>query len=82
MKLFTKTSLVTSLCLFVLLAANSVKANELDSKIYQDDWKSPEAIIHAMYETISAVPGQQRNWPRFRALFFENAQILMAMESV
>jgi hypothetical protein len=46
-----------------------------------DDWKSPEAIIGAMYQTISADPGEQRNWERFRELFFDKAEMLIGMQS-
>ena len=35
------------------------------------DWESPEALIHALYETISADAGAQRDWERYRALFLD-----------
>jgi hypothetical protein len=65
----------------LLLISTVIKANEVNSSQYFDDWKSPETIIQAMYETISGDPGEQRNWERFRELFFDNAEMLISMQS-
>lgn len=45
------------------------------------DWESPEAIVHALYETISADAGVQRDWDRYRALFLDGARLSVAMDS-
>lgn len=46
-----------------------------------EDWESPEAIVHALYETISGNPGAQRDWDRYRDLFLEGARMSVAMDS-
>lgn len=45
------------------------------------DWESPEAIVQALYTTISADPGESRDWDRFRALFLDGARLSMAIDS-
>lgn len=45
------------------------------------DWESPEALVHALYETISADAGAQRDWERYRVLFLDGARLSMAMDS-
>lgn len=46
-----------------------------------EDWQSPEAIVHALYQTISADPGAKRDWDRYRALFLDGARLSVAMNS-
>jgi hypothetical protein len=46
-----------------------------------EDWESPEAIVHALYETISADAGAERDWDRYRALFLDGARLSLAMDS-
>ncbi len=46
-----------------------------------EDWETPEAIVHALYETISADAGVKRDWDRYRALFLDGARLLVAMDS-
>lgn len=46
-----------------------------------EDWESPEAIVHALYETISADAGAKRDWDRYRALFLDGARLSMAIDS-
>ncbi len=45
------------------------------------DWETPEAIVHALYETISADAGAKRDWDRYRALFLGGARMSMAVDS-
>jgi len=45
------------------------------------DWESPEAIVHALYKTISADAGARRDWDRYRALFLDGARLSVAMDS-
>ncbi len=45
------------------------------------DWQSPESIVDAVYATISAGRNEQRDWERFRALFFDGATFAMSMQS-
>jgi len=42
------------------------------------DVRSIDAIINALYDTISGPPGQ-RDWKRFRSLFLPEARLIMAM---
>ncbi|GHE32966.1 hypothetical protein ACFOED_13215 [Vulcaniibacterium thermophilum] len=44
------------------------------------DWATPEAIVHALYESISADPNGQRDWDRYRALFFKDARMAIALD--
>jgi hypothetical protein len=46
-----------------------------------EDWASPEAIVHALYEVISADAGEARDWDRYRALFFDDTRFAVAMDS-
>jgi hypothetical protein len=46
-----------------------------------EDWVSPEAIVHALYDVISADAGEARDWDRYRALFFDNTRFAVAMDS-
>lgn len=46
-----------------------------------EDWESPKAIVHALYETISADAGANRDWDRYRALFLDGARLSVAMDS-
>lgn len=40
------------------------------------DTQSTEAIIHALYDTISGPAGEERDWDRFRALFLPDARLM------
>ncbi|HXC96894.1 MAG TPA: hypothetical protein VNU92_14425 [Edaphobacter sp.] len=44
-----------------------------------EDVKSPDAIIAAVYDVISGVKGQQRNWDRMRSLFVPDARLIPAI---
>lgn len=46
-----------------------------------EDWETPEAIVHALYETISGDAGAKRDWDRYRALFLDGARMSVAMDS-
>ncbi len=46
-----------------------------------EDWESPESIVHALYEAISADAGATRDWDRYRALFLDGARLSVAMSS-
>ncbi|MGH7508503.1 MAG: hypothetical protein ACREMZ_03405 [Gemmatimonadales bacterium] len=45
---------------------------------YPGDSDSPEACVHALYETISGPPERARDWQRFRALCHPDARFLLA----
>lgn len=47
----------------------------------EKDWESPEAIVHALYEVISADAGATRDWDRYRALFLDGARLSVAVDS-
>ena len=46
-----------------------------------EDWETPEAIVHALYDTISGDAGATRDWDRYRALFLDGARLSVAMDS-
>lgn len=70
-----KTLITCSICIIqVGFAANE----NID---YSKDWESPEAMVNALYETISADANVQRNWDRFTQLFFADAKFYVAMNS-
>ena len=74
----TKTFLTSLTIMFGLTLAH---LNAEPATKYANDWRSPEAIVDALYQTISAGPGEQRDWDRFRELFFDNAEMLMSIET-
>lgn len=45
------------------------------------DWETPEAIVHALYDTISGDAGARRDWDRYRNLFLDGARMSVAMDS-
>jgi hypothetical protein len=42
----------------------------------QPDWSSVDAIVTALYASVSHGPEYEPNWPRLRALFLPNARIV------
>ena len=65
----------------LLSALIHLTASKTHDQIHEKDGATPDAVVTALYESISADPGQTRNWDRFRSLFFENARFVMAMQS-
>lgn len=45
------------------------------------DWESPESIVQALYDVVSAEAGAQRDWDRYRALFLDGARMSIAVKS-
>jgi hypothetical protein len=43
---------------------------------FEQDVKSPEAIIAALYDVISGTPEEERNWARFQNLFSADARLI------
>ena len=43
-----------------------------------EDVASEDAIIAALYASISGPAGQKRDWPRFRSLFIPDARLIVA----
>jgi hypothetical protein len=54
---------------------NEKTEKKTDIKPRPEDVSSPDAIIKAMYETISG-PAGHRNWYRERSLYFEGARLI------
>lgn len=79
MKIFNVKQRFASLAIIFSLTTSALAAEAAPG--YAGDWQSPEAIVDALYQTISAGPGEQRDWDRFRALFFDNAQMLISIVS-
>ena len=42
---------------------------------YAQDWESTESITAALYSIVSGPAGKQRDWKRYRALFYPKAQL-------
>lgn len=51
------------------------EATERHNKPRPQDVESPDAIVLALYDTISGAAGK-RNWHRFRSLFVEGARLI------
>ncbi|MGQ0798912.1 MAG: hypothetical protein ACT4NL_02210 [Pseudomarimonas sp.] len=64
-----------------LLAAGLALLLPLSATAGAEDWASPEAIVHALYDVISADAGEARDWDRYRALFFDSTRFAVAMDS-
>ena len=62
--------------LFILLLIASVTDMCGQQKDYQNDVKSVDAIIGAVYAVISGDPGQARDWNRFRNLFKPETRLI------
>ena len=74
--------LKTSLDAFgALILASTTVMPAVASESHADDWASPFSIVHALHETISAGPGEQRDWDRYRDLFLDGAMVSMAIKS-
>lgn len=74
--------LKTSLsALGALILASTMVMPAVASASHADDWASPRSIVHALHETISAGPGEQRDWDRYRDLFLDGAMVSMAIKS-
>lgn len=58
------------LTLLLLLVATPVRAQ------YESDTESVDAIITAVYESISGAAGEERDWDRFRHMFAKGAQLI------
>lgn len=50
--------------------------SSLAQKNYQEDVKSVDGIIAALYDVISGDPGQARDWDRFRNLFKPETRLI------
>jgi pimeloyl-ACP methyl ester carboxylesterase len=63
-----------------LLVAFAAKAGALPMRFLRPgrpaDVSSPEAIVNAVYHTISGPAGQKRDWERFRSLFADGARLV------
>ena len=62
--------------LFIILLLSSVTDMCGQQKDYQNDVKSVDAIIGAVYAVISGDPGQARDWNRFRNLFKPETRLI------
>ncbi len=64
-----------------LLTASAMAMPVAASEPYAEDWTSPQAIVQALQDVVSADAGVTRDWDRFRELFFDGAMISMAIKS-
>lgn len=65
---------------FFLAMTGQLFAQQQGHKIFEaqsEDVKSIEAIIDALYETISGEEGEEREWDRFRSLWYGDANLIM-----
>ncbi len=67
--------------LLALLVTGMAALPAVASEPHADDWASPRSIVHALHETISAGPEEQRDWDRYRDLFLDGAMVSMAIKS-
>lgn len=63
------------------LFLGTVTVTSAESESHAEDWSSPRSIIHALHETVSADPGEARDWDRYRNLFLDGAMMSMAVKS-
>lgn len=74
-----KRSLTVGLTGVCLVAALSRAQDTTTPKAKPDDVKSIDAIVKALYDTISGDKGQQRDWDRLRSLFAPGARLTIAV---
>lgn len=65
-------------CLLLVLAFSTTVffAHGQEPKANPDDVKSVDAIVGALYDSISGPKGQERDWNRFRSLFLPQARLI------
>tara|TARA_R110000868_G_scaffold294140_1_gene554711 strand:+ start:62487 stop:63008 length:522 start_codon:yes stop_codon:yes gene_type:complete len=66
--------LTTTLLLAVFLVVNSFAQ-------YEEDVKSIDSIIEALYASISGNAGEQRDWDRFKNLFIEEGKLMPTFQN-
>lgn len=67
---------------FGLIAFSLIVLSGFSQQInYQDDVKSVDSIISALYDVISGDPGQTRDWERFRNLFKPESRLIPTRKS-
>lgn len=64
-----------------LLSASAMAMPVAASESHSKDWVSPQSIVQALHDVVSADAGQARDWDRFRELFLDGAMISMAVKS-
>lgn len=74
-------SMKIKLLVSALMSLSLAMASTAQAAPQPEDWQTPEAIVHALYEVVSADAGEQRDWDRYRALFIEGAQLSVAMDA-
>lgn len=60
--------------------AQAAKAETKSEKAPRDDGASPDALVDALYESLSFEPGSQPDWQRLRSLFLPQARIVPPQE--
>ncbi|OGU54849.1 MAG: hypothetical protein A2V66_04575 [Ignavibacteria bacterium RBG_13_36_8] len=61
--------------LFLSLITTKAQENNSTYVVDKNDVSSIENIIYAVYDVISGPAGTERNWDRFRSLFYEGAKL-------
>ena len=74
-------SLHREMALLALVVTGIAAMPAVASEPHAEDWASPRSIVHALHETISARPGEQRDWDRYRDLFLDGAMVSMEIKS-
>jgi hypothetical protein len=62
--------------LIIIIICSIGFCNQVKAQKYEQDVKSIDAIIHALYESISGEAGEKRDWERFKYLFAADAQLI------
>jgi hypothetical protein len=67
--------------LLVLLLMGIVSISHAQTPINNEDVKSVDLIIAALYDVISGDPDTPRNWDRFRNLFIPEARLIPTLKT-
>lgn len=73
-----KSESIRTLTFICLLACGTAPAAASENP---SDWRTPESIVNALYEVVSADTNETRDWERFRALFLEDSKMSIAFDN-
>lgn len=62
--------------LLLIMGATTLNIQAQTNKDYSSDVESIDAIITALYASISGEKGEQRDWDRFHNLFIDDARLI------
>jgi hypothetical protein len=71
-------SLAAGLLLLLFIPATSLADKASQEKLRRADVASPDAVVRAVYESISGPAGRDRDWERMRNLWLGSARIIFS----